>query len=355
MSKKLALLAAAMMMTTPAFAFDGWHTESVTVIPGKGAGYDYITYDAANKHVFLGHRGEGLQVFDPATKTVIKTIDGTKEHSSNGVVLVSDMDLGFSENEDGTFTAFKLSTLANVGDAVKIAPGIDAGHYDPFTKRVLFNTEPGKDGAPIMAVDPTTMKVTGTIMAPTKKPEAAVADGKGRFYLAAQVESKILVIDTAAMKITDTFSSPSCGKPTMIEVDTDLKRLFVTCRSLGATKASLTVFNTDTGATVWTNEMGDGSDSLVYDKANKRLYSANGISATLTVAEVTSADSYKIVESLATYNNLKVVTMDKANQKLYGMVAEGSADQAKKINLAVSPWWANTVFPNTFRVVTFTK
>jgi DNA-binding beta-propeller fold protein YncE len=351
----MALLAAAMMITTPAFAFDGWHTESVTTIPGKGAGYDYISYDAVNKRVFLGHRGEGLQVFDPATKTVVKTIDGTVQHSSNGAVLVPEMDLGFSENEDGTFTTFKLSTLANVGEAAKIAPGIDAGHYDPFTKHVLFNTEPGKEGAPIMAVDAATQKVVGTLVVPTQKPEGAIADGKGRFYLAGQLESKIFVIDTASMKIVDTFSSPVCGKPTMIEVDTDLKRLFVTCRSLGDKKAALVVFNTETGATVWSAEIGDGSDSLVYDKANKRLFSADGIHATMTVAEVTSADSYKLIESLATYNNLKVVTMDKENQKLYGMVAEGSADYGKKVNLAVSPFNPNTVFPNTFKVITFTK
>jgi len=355
MSRTLAALVATLMLSAPAFAFDGWHTENVTMLPSKTASYDYITYDAANKHVFLGHRGEGLQVFDPATHTVIKTIEGTAQHSSNGVVLVADKDLGFSENEDGTFIAFKLSTLETVGEAVKIARGIDAGHYDPASHRVLFNTAPDAAGAPIMAVDTDTMKVVATLIAPTQKPEAAVADGAGRFYLAGQVEGKIFVIDTAAMKIIDTFSSPTCGKPTMIEIDTELKRLFVACRALGDKKAALVVLTTDTGATVWSAEIGDGSDALVYDKPTHRLFSANGIHATLTVAEVISADSYRLVESLATYNNLKVVTMDHANQKLYGMVAEGSADYSKKVNLAVSPFNPNTVIPNSFRVITFGK
>ncbi len=359
-SKRLALLAATLLATAPAFAsaafaFDGWHTENITTIPGKAAGYDYITYDAANKHVFLGHRGEGLQVFDPATHTLIKTIETTPAHSSNGVVLAPDLDLGLSENEDGTFIPFKLSTLASLSEAVKIAPGIDAGHYDPTTKRVFFNTEPTKEGSPVMAVDTTTFKVVGTLVVPTQKAEGAVADGHGKLYLAGQLESKIFVIDTAGMKLVDTYSSPACGKPTMIEVDTDLKRLFVTCRSLGDKKAALVVLNTENGATVWSAEIGDGTDSLVYDKATKRLFSADGIHATLTVAEVTSADSFKLVESLATYNNLKVVTMDHQNQKLYGMVAEGSADYAKKVNTAVSYVNPNTVFPNTFRVITFSK
>lgn len=351
------LLGATLLATAavPAMAFDGWHTESVTLIPSKNSGYDYIGYDAGTKHVFLGHRKEGLQVFDPATKTVVKVIDGTPEHSSNGAVLVSEADLGFSENEDGTFTPFRLSTLENVSPAVKIADGIDAGHYDPKTKQVFFNTEPSKEGTPVMAVDTATLKVTGTVMVPTQKAEGAVADGQGRLYLAGQLESKIFVIDTVGMKIAGTLESPTCGKPTMIEVDTDLNRLFVSCRSLGAKKAALVVLNLATGATVWSAEIADGSDSLVYDKSTKRLFSANGIGAALTVAEVTSADSYKLVESLATYNNLKVVAMDHANQKLYGMVAEGSADYAKKVNLAVSPVNPNTVIPNTFRVVAFSK
>ncbi len=349
------VLASAAMTAAPARAFDGWHTENVTMLTSKTSSYDYITYDPGTHHVFLGHRKEGLQVFDPATHTMIKTIETSPEHSSNGAVLISEMDLGMSENEDGTFIPFKLSTLAPIAPAVKIADGIDAGHYDPMTKHVLFNTEPSKEGTPVMAVDTTTFKVIGTVMVPTQKAEGAIADGHGKMYLAGQLESKIFVIDTVAMKVTGTLASPTCGKPTMIQVDNELNRLFVSCRSLGDKKAALVVLNLENGATVWSAPIGDGSDSLIYDKATKRLFSANGIDATLTVAEVSSADSYKLSESLATYNNLKVVAMDHDNQKLYGMVAEGSADYAKKVNMAVSPFNPNTVFPNSFRVVTFSK
>ena len=349
-----AMLAATLLVATPALAFDGWHTENVTSIPSKTSGYDYISYDAVNKHLFLGHRGEGLQVFDPVGHKLVTTLAGTAEHSANGATIIADMDLGIVNNEDGTAIPFKLSTLA-MGETVKLAEGIDTSHYDPASKHLFFNTEPGKDGTPVMVVDPTTMKKVATIMVSTKKAEGAAADGAGKLYLSGQTEGKIFVIDTKANTVTATWSSPSCAKPTMIEVDAQAKRLFVSCRALGTVKAALVVLNTETGATVWSAEIGDGTDGLAYDEPTHRLFSTNGVHANLTVAQMLSPDSFKILETLATYNNAKVIAMDHENQKIFTMVAEGSANTEKKINTATSPYSANTVFPNSFRVITISK
>ncbi len=355
MFRILASLAVAVIVSTPAFAFDGWHTENVTMLPSGTAGYDYITYDSGTKRLFLGHRHEGLQVFDPATHTLIKTLEGTPEHSANGALLIPALDLGISNNEDGTYIPFRLSTLAEISGPVKLSTGIDTSHYDPASKRILFNTDPTKDGTPVMVVDAATLGQVGTIMVPTRKAEGAVGDGHGKFFLAGQLESKIFVLDPVALKLVDTWSSPTCGKPTAMEVDGEAKRLFVACRMLGDKPGAFVVLDTDTGATVWATAIGDGTDGLAYDKATKRIFSTNGVAATLSVIEMTTPDSFKMVETLSTVNNAKVIAMDHENQKLYTMVAEGSADSAKKINLTVSPWWANTVFPNSFRVITFGK
>src|SRR5690348_15479634 len=99
------------LVAGPVRAFDGWHLESATVIDGKASGWDYVAYDAGTRHVFIGHRKEGLQVFDPATRKVVKVIDGTQADSSNGATLMPELDLALSNNEDGTVTPFALSTL----------------------------------------------------------------------------------------------------------------------------------------------------------------------------------------------------------------------------------------------------
>jgi hypothetical protein len=356
MNKKYVLLTAVLLLlaATPAFAFDGWHTESVTFIASKTSDWDYVNYDAVTKRLFLGHRKEGLQVYDPATRKLVTTIPGTPGHSSDGITLISEMDLGIINNQDGTFMPLKLSTL-EVGPAVKLVEGLDTSHYDPFTKRLVFNVDPGKDGTDLVVVDATTLKTVGTIKVATRKAEGAAADGLGRFYLAGQDIGKILVLDTKDLKVTATWSSPTCGKPTAIEVDAAAKRLFVSCRSTPAVKPALVVLNTETGATVWSTEIGDGTDGVAYDAPTKRIFSTNGVGATLTVAEMTTPDSFKLVETLATYNGAKVIAMDHENQKLYTIVAEGSANYEKKINTNNSPWYANTYFPNTFRVITFSK
>jgi hypothetical protein len=97
---------AALALAPPSFAFDGWHVENVTMLPSKSAGYDYIAYDPGTKHVFLGHRKEGLQVFDPVAHELIKTMPGSEEHSSNGVTLIPEMDRGVINNVEFRFLDF---------------------------------------------------------------------------------------------------------------------------------------------------------------------------------------------------------------------------------------------------------
>ena len=47
--------------------------------------------------------------------------------------------------------------------------------------------------------------------------------------------------------------------------------------------------------------------------------------------------------------------LDPNSKKIYAVTAEGSADYAKKITTTVSPWYANTFFPNTFKVLIYSR
>ena len=73
------------------------------------------------------------------------------------------------------------------------------------------------------------------------------------------------------------------------------------------------------------------------------------------VFEQVDANTYKPVEVVGTRNWVKVIALDKKNQKLYSLTAEGSSDASKKINTAVSPFYQNTVIPNTFTVLVYSK
>ena len=346
--------AAAMLVTAPALAFDGWHLLDATVIPGVASGWDYISFDTQGGHVYLGHRKDGLQVFDPRAKKVVATITDTAAHSSNGATLIPEFDLGISNNEDGTITPFKISTHA-ASPAVKLAEEIDTSHYDPATKRIVVNVNPGKDGTELVVLQAPKLDKVGTIKVPSRKAEGAVADGKGKFFLAEQDLGKIAVLDTKEMKVTAEWTVAGCGKPTGMDVDPATDRLFVSCRSTATTKPAFVVLKTTDGSVVFSVEIGDGSDGVIYDAVRHRIFSANGVHANLSVIEQVDADHYKLVETLGTRAGVKVLAFDAKANRLYSMVAEGSADAGKKINTAVSPYYANTFLANTFTVLTYGK
>ena len=84
-----------------------------------------------------------------------------------------------------------------------------------------------------------------------------------------------------------------------------------------------------------------------------RIFSANGVSANLNVFAQDNADTYKPVETLGTRNGVRTMAMDRSTGTIYAVTAEGSADASKKILTAVSPFYANTFFPNTFTVLAY--
>ena len=238
---------------------------------------------------------------------------------------------------------------------MQVSEELDTSHYDDFSKRIFVNAAAGKDGQDIIAIDVPSMKVAGTVKAPTKKAEGADADGKGKFYLAEQDLGKIAVIDTKALKVMAEWAPAGCAKPTSIAVDRVNNRLLVGCRSGGATKPAFVVLDAADGKVIFTAEIGDGVDSVIYDAQLKRVFFANGLAANLSIFEQVDANTYKAVETLTTRNWAKVLAYDAKAKKLFSMTAEGSSDAAKKINLAIAPYYPNTVFPNTFTVLTYSK
>jgi DNA-binding beta-propeller fold protein YncE len=346
--------AAALAGAGPAQAFDGWRQESATVIEGKPSAFDYIGLDRGSNRLFLGHRKEGLQIFDPIARKLIATLGDTPAHSSDGATLMPEFDLGISNNEDGTITPFKLSTL-EAQPSVKISDELDTSHYDPATKRIFVNAASGKDGQDVVILEAPSLKVAGTLHMASKKLEGADADGKGSLYLAEQDLGKIARVDTKAMRLGGEWPTPGCDKPTAVAVNAADNRLYLACRKGATSKPAFLVLNLDNGAVVYSAEIGDGVDGVVYDAGMKRIFMACGVSATLHVFEIDGPDAYKPLETLATRQWIKVLALDPERGKLYSQAAEGSADAGKKINTNVSPFYPNTVFPNTFTVFSYSK
>jgi DNA-binding beta-propeller fold protein YncE len=341
-------------VSTAALAFDGWKLESATVIEGKGSSWDYLTLDQASSRLYIGHRKEGLQVFDTAAKKLIRTIDKTTTQSSNGATLMPEFDLGISNNEDGTITPFKMSTL-EARDPIKLGEELDTSHYDPATKRIIVNMASGKDGTDLIVLQAPGLEKVGVIPVRTKKPEHAEADGKGNFYLASRDLDLVYRIDTREMKVTAEWPTPGCGQTNSIALDNANKRIFLACRGSDKVKPSFAVMDMEGGKVLFTAEIGGGNDGIVYDAELKRIFMTNGVNAIMNIFEQVDTNTYKQVEALGTHAGVRSLAMDAKTKKLYAVTAEGSADYAKKVTTSVSPYYANTFFPNTFKVLVYSK
>ena len=348
------LCGATLFASSLAIAFDGWRLENATNIKGNGAGWDYVSLDAAANRVFIGHRREGLQVFDIATRKLVKVIGTTASDSSNGATIIPEFDLGVSYNENGTVTPFSLSTL-DAKPSIKLADELDSAHYDPASRRLVVNMAAGKDGTELLILEVPSLKVAGTIKVSTRKPEHAEADGKGNFYLTARDENKVYRLDTKAMKITAEWPTKGCVNTNGLALDAANRRIFLGCRGNASVKPSFTVMDADTGTVVFTDEIGGGNDGVIYDASLKRVFLSNGVHAILNIYEQVNADTYKQVEALGTQAGVRTMAMHPGTKKIYAVTAEGSADYSKKVTTSVSPYYANTFFPDTFVVLTYSR
>ena len=347
-----------MFAVSPAVAFDGWHLESATVLEGKGSNFDYLSYDAARNRLFLGRRKAGLQVFDIANKSVIKTIDKTAERSSNGALLLPEFDLGISSNEDGTLTPFVLSTL-EAKEAINVATGagkeVDTSYYDPLTKRIFVHMEGDARGTDIHVLESPTLKLVRTIRLASREAEYGVSDGKGSYYLAARDLNMIYRIDVKEAKVLARWNTPGCTRPTGLAYHSGDDRVLIGCRGDADNKPSFAVFDSTSGTVSATYEMAAGNDGVIYDPDLNRAFFANGVGANLMIFERTTADKYKLIETLGTRPQVKTLAYDAKAKKLFAMTSEVSSDTAKKINVKNGPFYPNTYFPNTFTVLTYSK
>jgi DNA-binding beta-propeller fold protein YncE len=313
--------ATAVFFSASAYALDGWHLESATPVEAKSAGFDYIAFDQSTNRVFLGHRKDGLQVFDPTAQKVVGVIEGTKEHGGNSAVPIPEFDLGLSNNQDGTITPFKLSTL-EAREPINVGHRIDTSHYDAASKRVVVNVEADNDGTDLVVIDVPSLRIAGTIKVPTKRAEHAQADGKGNFYLVSRDPAKVYRLNIKDMKITHEWPLSGCAQPTGLAVDTSNNRIFLGCRTSGDVKAVLAVMNADTGAIIYTGAIGNGNDGVIYDAQSKRIFASNSSAPNINVFEQVDADTYKPLEALETHPPVKVIAYDPKNKKLYSMGME---------------------------------
>ncbi len=280
---------------------------------GKGALsiLDYLTVDGRDLFVTSESAGSVYRVplsSGPLPATgAIATLPGAG--ASHGVVIDPTSRLAFaSHSNSNTVDVFNPATLSLI-KRIPVPPDVDGIFFEPNARLVY-----AVSGDPKVAtlIDPQTQAKVGVIPL-GGKPEFAVYDPLTKLiYQNLADKDVIAVVDVAKRAVVETWSLGACKGPTSIVLDDAHRRLFVVC----AVSSNLVVLDPATHAVVATLPVGGAPDSVAYDPASGRLYTA-GKAGTTTVVQQTGADGYRVVANIKLHYGAHTLAIDPVAHRLY--------------------------------------
>ena len=265
---------------------------------GGEGGWDYLTFDAAARRVYIT-RGTSVMVVDADKSKVIGGISGL--NGIHGVALAPRHHRGFiSGGGDDSVTIFDVKTLKTLSK-VSVGKRPDAILYDPATDQVFTFNAQSQDSTVLNAA---TGKVVGTI-ALGGKPEFAVSDEKGGVFVNIEDTSEIVSLDAKARTVKNRWPLAPGEGPSGLAIDAASRRLFAVCDN-----GKMVVLNADNGQVVATPEIGKGPDAAAFDPVTHLAYSSNGEDGTLTVIHETDDDKFEVVATVKTLPGARTMTLD---------------------------------------------
>lgn len=295
--------------TSPA---SGYRVLSRWQLGGTG-GWDYLSFDAQRRHLFVS-RGNRVLVLDADNGKQVGTIADTD--GVHGIALAPDLDRGFtSDGKSASVTVFDLATLKTVAVVSGTGKNPDAIVYDPSSHHV-FTFNGHSNSASV--IDTTKNLVIDTIPLPGR-PEFAVADGAGHVYANIEDKSELVQIDSHTDKLLHTWPLAPCHSPSSLAIDTAHHRLFSVCDN-----NLMAVLDARDGQRVAMVPIGDDPDAVVFNPATSMIYSANGGSGTITAVHENSPDQYRVTATIPTQRSARTLALDPQKHRLYLSAAQWS-------------------------------
>jgi len=307
----LALFAAMMADAQSPPSAGPYHIDEIFQIGGTG-GWDYITVDPENKHLYVP-RTTHTMVLDAATGKSVADIPG--QQGNHGVALVPSAGRGFiTDGKDGSVTVFDLKTSEVLGK-IKAEDDADGIIYDPASRKILVSCGDAGVMVPISPdVDPKTGQADAAVQL-GGKPEFLVADGQGKVFVNLEDKDQVAVVDTKTMKVVNKWPTAPGGAPVGMSMDPEKRRLFVGCRK----PQKLIVMSADDGKVLADLPIGAGVDATQFDNGYAFASCRDG---SLAVAQETSPGKFEIVQNLKTRPGAKTMTIDSTTHTIFLPTAE---------------------------------
>lgn len=309
MMKRTCLAAvAALVVAAPTWAAGDFRlVKSVTI--GGDTFWDYLTFDAESRRLYIAH-GTHVVVVDTDSYAVVGDIDGTP--GVHGVALADGLGKGFiSAGGSNEVVVFDPKTLA-VTARIPVGERPDAIRYDAPTRRVLTFNAVSHDTTVIDAVSG---RVIGTVPL-DGKPEEAASDGHGHLYDNLEDVSQIVEIDAVKLRVTHRWSLAPCQEPTGLAFDAAHARLFAACGN-----GMMAVVDARSGKVVTTLPTGRHSDGAWFDAGTGNVLIPDG-EGKLTVIHQDAPDRYHLVANVPTQVGARTMAYDPATQRLFTATAD---------------------------------
>ncbi|HEY5029640.1 MAG TPA: YncE family protein [Candidatus Angelobacter sp.] len=312
MRKQLVILFVAACMcagSVKAFAQAQYQVKQKYVLGGDG-GWDYLTFDAAGKRLFIS-RGTHVMVVDPYKGAVVGDIPDTA--GVHGIALAQDLGKGFTSNgRDNSVTVFDLKTLKQTAKIKIEGENPDAILYDPSSKRVFTFNGRSKNATVIDAEKGT---IVGNIPL-DGKPEFGVADGKGGVFVNIEDKSEITSIDAKKAVVIKSWPLAPCEEPSGLAMDQKSRRLFAGCHN-----KMMAIMDADSGKVIATPAIGEGVDANAFDSDKQLAFSSNS-DGTLTLVHEDSPVKFTVLENAETAKFARTMALDTTNHDVYLVTAE---------------------------------
>ena len=333
------LLLAACFLAGPPSGYHLLKKVSFGAAPGPIEYFDYITFDAATRRVYLSH-GTEIKVIEADSGNTVGTVSDLKR--SHGVLVLNDLGRAFITDGDAAqIVIFDLKTFKRTGE-IKGEMDADSIIYDPASKHIfVFNGRPKSS----TVIDPAKGTVVTTIPL-GGAPEQAVSDGKGTIYDNLEDTNEVVAIDSHTLKIKSRWKVAPAGQPTSIAMDRQHRRLFVA----GRNPKMLVMMDADTGKVIGQAfPIGDRVDATVYDPETGMI-AVSTREGTIHIFHEDSPDKISMIETVKTDFGAKTMALDPKTHNLY---VDTSDFRPAPAATAQQPNPQPTAIPGTFRLLIF--
>src|SRR5712692_8866552 len=307
--------------------------------PGGKEYWDYITFDASTRRLYISHNTE-VKVVDADSGAIAGSVPDLKR--VHGIVVMDDLGRGFiSDGGADEVVVFDLKTL-KVTNHIKTGGNPDCIIYDPASKHIFTMNGKTSDAS---VIDPVSLTVIATIPM-GGRPEYAVADGKGMIYDNIEDKNEVVALDSRANAVKARWPIAPAAEATAIDMDIQHRRLFI-----GGRNKILAIMDADTGKVVQTFPIGSGVDTNTYEPQTGLLFTAvrEGI---LHIFYEDTPDKFSVVETVKTEFGARNMALDPKSHRLFIDTADFAPAAAPT---AEQPKPQPTPVSGTFRLLVYAR